>query len=75
MSLNRQAGGPRSNVAAGRRQMLVSEIAAWEKRRNAAGERISWVFTVDRARQKLGRTFPSPSSNATKVAAWINRIH
>ncbi len=32
----------------------VREIAAWETDRNAAGTRIRWMFTTERAREKLG---------------------
>src|SRR6195256_4485822 len=37
---------------------LVSEIAAWERQRNAACARIKWMFTTDKARAKMGRTYP-----------------
>jgi len=40
---------------------LAREIAAWERQRNAAGDRIQWMFTTDKARAKLGRAYP-PSS-------------
>jgi hypothetical protein len=30
---------------------LISEIAAWERQRNAAGARIKWMFTTDKTRQ------------------------
>jgi hypothetical protein len=43
------------------RATLVSEIAKWERRRNAERARIKWMFTVERARQKLGRTYPQPA--------------
>ena len=36
---------------------LRREIAAWETARNAAGTRIRWMFTVDKARAKLGRVY------------------
>jgi transposase len=39
------------------REKLVQEIAAWEKRRNEAQARISWMFTTQRAREKLGRVY------------------
>ena len=42
---------------------LVTEIASWERRRNAEGAKIKWLFTVDRARQKLGRAYPRPSAD------------
>jgi len=48
---------------------LVSEIAAWERRRNAEKARINWMFTVDRAREKLGRAYPQPASRPIKAAA------
>jgi transposase len=48
---------------------LISEIAAWERRRNAAKARINWMFTVDRARQKMGRAYPQPAGRSSKAAA------
>lgn len=52
---------------------LVSEIAAWERRRNRDRAGIDWMFTVDRAREKLGRSYPRPTGHAParalKVAA------
>jgi transposase len=49
--------------------MLVSEIAAWERRRNQERARITWMFTVERARQKLGRAYPLPADALAKLAA------
>jgi transposase len=37
---------------------LISEVAAWENQRNAAGARINWMFTTDNARAKMGRAYP-----------------
>jgi transposase len=52
------------------KNILVAEIACWERRRNAEGAKIKWLFTVDRARQKLGRAYPHPSAgSATRRAA------
>lgn len=48
---------------------LISEIAAWERRRNATKARINWMFTVDRARQKMGRVYPQPAGRSQKAAA------
>jgi|SRR5882724_2746660 len=45
------------------KDILVAEIASWERRRNAEGAKINWLFTVDRARQKLGRAYPHPPKN------------
>jgi len=48
------------------RSMLVAEVAKWERRRNREGARIDWVFTVDRAREKLGRAYPTPSASTRR---------
>jgi transposase len=38
--------------------LLVSEIAAWQKQRNASGARITWKFTTEKARTKLRSAYP-----------------
>jgi transposase len=48
---------------------LIREIAAWERRRNREKARITWMFTVDRAREKLGRVYPQPAARHIKAAA------
>jgi transposase len=45
---------------------LVSETAAWEKRRNAERARINWMFTTENARAKLERAYPKVSAKPTK---------
>lgn len=40
------------------RDHLVAEINAWEQQRNAAGARINWMFTTEKARSKLARAYP-----------------
>jgi hypothetical protein len=40
------------------KEQLESEIAAWERQRNASGARIKWMFTTDKARAKMGRAYP-----------------
>ena len=42
---------------------LVSEIAAWERQRNATGARVNWMFTTEKARAKMGRAYPEPNSS------------
>jgi len=42
------------------REMLISEVASWERLRNESGARVKWMFDVARARQKLGRVYPTP---------------
>jgi transposase len=52
---------------------LIAEIAKWERRRNRENARIDWMFTVERAREKLGRAYPRPArrapARALKLAA------
>ena len=49
------------------RERLVSEIAAWQRQRNASGARVKWMFTTDKARAKMGRAYPDPAA-ATRDA-------
>ena len=35
-------------------QLLIAEVAAWEKKRNSARARVNWSFTTERARAKMG---------------------
>jgi transposase len=51
------------------KEKLVSEIKAWERRRNRDKARIKWLFTVERAREKLSRVYPTPSSRSTRRTA------
>ena len=44
------------------RRRLVSEIAAWERQRNASASRIKWMFTTEKARAKMGRAYPEPAT-------------
>jgi transposase len=41
-------------------EQLAAEIALWERQRNAAGARIKWMFTTEKARAKMGRAYPQP---------------
>jgi DDE superfamily endonuclease len=41
---------------------LVAEVAAWEKQRNVARVRVNWSFTTEKARAKMGRAYPRPTS-------------
>ena len=43
----------------GERDVLVREIDAWQRKRNASGARINWKFTTQKARAKLVRAYPS----------------
>jgi hypothetical protein len=44
------------------RATLIKEIAAWKRDRNAEEARITWMFTAQRARKKLGRLYPQLTS-------------
>ena len=48
----------------GERDRLVAEIAAWERQRNAAGARVKWMFTTERARAKLARAYPDTAKES-----------
>ncbi len=42
---------------------LRPQLEAWESGRNAEGATIDWMFDVDRARKKLARAYPNPSTS------------
>lgn len=50
------------------RARLEQEVAAWERRRNAEGARIQWMFTAERAREKMAQAYPQPSLSLTAAA-------
>lgn len=43
------------------RDLLETEVRAWERRRTARGERIRWMFSTDQARAKMAQSYPTPS--------------
>jgi DDE superfamily endonuclease len=43
-------------------RQLESEVAAWQRRRNASQARIKWMFTTEKARVKMGCAYPEPNS-------------
>lgn len=49
-------------------QTLESEIAAWLQQRNASGARVQWMFDAERARQKMGRLYPTPATALPRAA-------
>ena len=50
---------------------VESEIAAWERQRNAAAARIKWMFTTDKARTKIGRAYPTPTFKSHNHCAAV----
>jgi transposase len=49
-------------------EALEREIAAWQHRRNAAGARVKWMFTTEKARAKMGRAYPKPAAKLNQPA-------
>ncbi len=44
-------------------ETLRGEVEAWVKTRNDAQARIRWLFTVEKAREKMARHYPEPTIN------------
>ncbi len=42
----------------GERETLLAEVSAWQQQRNASGA-LKWMFTTQRARDKLARVYPT----------------
>ena len=51
------------------KSILVREVKAWERRRNSEKSRIRWVFTLERAREKLGKSYPTRAGLPANRAA------
>lgn len=43
------------------KKTLINEVAAWTRARNKAGARVSWMFTTEKARSKLAKSYPNPA--------------
>ena len=48
---------------------LRTEVAAWEARRNSSSAKVTWTFTVDDARRKMGRAYPKVGGDKALAAA------
>ena len=48
----------------GERDVLVSEIDAWQRQRNSSGARVKWKFTTQKARAKLARAYPDTAKES-----------
>src|SRR4030088_1882239 len=44
------------------KQTILAEVAAWQQRRNAEGAQIQWMFTTEKAREKLRKAYPVKES-------------
>ena len=49
------------------RSELESEIATWERRRNASKEKIQWMFDCEKARKKMRHAYPQINSETKAV--------
>jgi hypothetical protein len=47
------------------RTRLISQVASWERQRNASKARIKWMFTTEKARAKMARAYPT-NAKSTK---------
>ena len=43
---------------------LIAEIAAWERRRNREKAKVKWMFTTEKAREKLRKAYPAEESQS-----------
>ena len=44
------------------KETILAEVAAWQQRRNAEGAQIHWMFTTQKAREKLRKAYPVKES-------------
>jgi transposase len=51
------------------KRILVSDVAAWQRRRNREKAQIRWLFTIERAREKLDRAYPTSAPPAPRRRA------
>lgn len=47
------------------KERLRDEVGAWQAQRNRERATINWMFDVDTARRKLGRSYPVPATRQT----------
>ena len=48
---------------------LTVQVDAWNRARNDSGALIKWMFDLSKAREKLGRAYPTPLHPASQAAA------
>jgi hypothetical protein len=44
------------------KETILAEVAAWQQRRNVEGAQIQWMFTTEKAREKLRKAYPVKES-------------
>jgi hypothetical protein len=50
------------------RGCFETKVAAWQRQRNDAGARVTWMFTAERAREKIGHAYPDPQHALPQAA-------
>jgi transposase len=53
------------------REQLQTEIKAWQTQRNEQRATINWMFDVKKARQKMGRLYPSKSAPPASIKITV----
>jgi len=53
-----QTGDSSALCEALHKDKLVSEIAAWQRKRNADNAKLKWMFTTEKAREKSRKAYP-----------------
>ena len=48
----------------GEREVLIAQIEAWQRQRNASGASVNWKFTTQKARHKLARAYPDTAKES-----------
>jgi hypothetical protein len=43
------------------RNLLETEVDAWQRRRTESGAQIRWKFSTENAREKMAKSYPTPS--------------
>ena len=51
------------------RRTLEREVRHWERARNGAAAKIRWMFGIEQARAKLGRSYPHNTGVTADAAA------
>jgi hypothetical protein len=46
------------------KKTLIREITSWQRARNKARSRVTWMFTIEKARAKLGAAYPAPTAHS-----------
>ncbi len=44
------------------KQTIIADVAAWQQRRNQEAAKIQWMFTTEKAREKLRKAYPARES-------------